>query len=325
MKLASLRDGSRDGALIVVRGDNAVYAPAADIAPTLQHALDHWDQAAPQLRQVAQALQDGSLPGQALVTSALHAPLPRAYEWIDGSAYINHIVLVRKARGAEPPATLESDPLMYQGGSGVFLSPCDDIPLADPAWGLDFEAELCVVLGDMPQGTDANNAEQYIRLIMLCNDITLRNLIPAELGKGFGFLQSKPATAFAPFAITPDELGDAWQDGRVHLPLISSLNGNRVGTPDAGPEMHFSFYQLMAHMAKTRSFTAGTILGSGTVSNADRQKGISCLAEKRMLEIIDSGAAKTPFLAAGDTVAIEMLDKGGRSLFGRIQQKVVFS
>jgi fumarylacetoacetate (FAA) hydrolase len=232
-------------------------------------------------------------------------------------------VLVRKARNAEPPATLETDPLVYQGGSGVLLGPTDDIPLVNPEWGLDYEAEICVILGDTPRGVTAENAHEHIKLITICNDVTLRNLIPPELAKGFGFFTSKPATAFAPFAVTPDVLGDALRDGRIHLPLHSWLNGERSGSPDAGPEMHFSFHDLLAHITKTRAFTAGTILGSGTISNADESKGVSCLAERRMREIIADGSPTTRFLETGDQVAIEMLDAHGQSIFGRIEQKVV--
>lgn len=323
MKLGTLRDGSRDGKLVVVRRDNAVYAPADGIAPNLQAALDGWDDVAPRLEALAADLEAGRVDGLPVEPDRFHAPLPRAYEWVDGSAFLNHVILVRKARGAEPPPTLREDPLVYQGGSGHFLGPTEDIPLADPEWGLDFESEVAVILGDTPQGTTAADAHRYVRLLVLVNDVTLRNLIPAELAKGFGFFQSKPATAFGPFAITPDELGDAWRDGRVHLPLRTIYNGRLVGDPDAGPEMHFSFFDLIEHICKTRSFTAGTILGSGTVSNEDRARGISCLAERRMIEIIETGAPQTPFMRPGDTVEIEMLDGRGRSLFGRISQKVV--
>lgn len=323
MKLATLRDGSRDGKLVVVRRDNAVYAPADGIAPNLQAALDDWEGIAPRLEALAADLEEGKIEGAPVDVTKLHAPLPRAYEWVDGSAYLNHVILVRKARGAEPPPTLREDPLVYQGGSGHFLGPAEDIPLADPAWGLDFESEVAVILGDTPQGTRAEDAHRYVRLLVILNDVTLRNLIPTELAKGFGFFQGKPATAFGPFAITPDELGDAWKEGRVHLPLRTVYNGELVGDPHAGPEMHFSFFDLIEHISKTRRFTAGTILGSGTVSNEDRARGISCLAERRMIEIIETGAPKTPFMQPGDTVEIEMLDAGGRSLFGRISQKVV--
>lgn len=323
MKLATLKAGGRDGTLVVVRRDGAVYAPAAGIAPTLQAALDDWSAAEPKLRALAEALDSGRHSGQALDPRRLHSPLPRAYEWVDGSAYLNHVILVRKARGAEPPETLKTDPLVYQGGSGVFLGPTDDIPLADPAWGLDFEAEVCVILGDTPMGTRASDAEQHIRLVCVANDVTLRNLIPAELGKGFGFFCSKPATAFSPLAVTVEELGPAWREGRLHMTMRTTYNGRVVGDTETGPEMHFSFCDLIAHITKTRAFTAGTILGSGTVSNADRARGISCLAERRMIETIEGGKPETPFMAAGDTVEIELRDAEGRSPCGRITQKVV--
>jgi len=322
MKLATLRDGSRDGALVVVRQDNAVYAPARDIAPTLQNALDRWDEVEPKLRGLSDKLNQRQVSGLPVDVRKLHAPLPRAYEWVDGSAFLNHVRLVRKARNAEPPATLETDPLVYQGGSGVLLGPTDDIFLADTAWGCDFESEVCVLLGDVPQGVKARDAARHVRLLVLANDVSLRNLIPDELAKGFGFFQSKPATAFSPFALTPDELGPAWREGRLHLPLRTIYNGKQVGNPDAG-EMHFSFFELLQHIAKTRAFTAGTVLGSGTVSNADRARGISCLAEQRTLETIDTGKPVTPFMKPGDTVEIEMLDAEGKSLFGRISQRVV--
>jgi fumarylacetoacetate (FAA) hydrolase len=324
MKLATLlRDGSRDGTLVVVDRRGERYAHARSIAPTLQAALDAWEGIEPELRELAAELEAGEIESHPLDVERLGPPLPRAYEWVDGSAYINHIVLVRKARGAEPPETLRTDPLVYQGGSGVLLGPRSPIPLADPAWGLDFESEVCVILGDTPQGTTAEEATRHVRLITLANDVTLRNLIPPELAKGFGFFTSKPATAFAPFAITPDELGAAWRDGRIHLPLRTWLNGELVGDPDAGPEMHFSFFDLIAHITKTRAFTAGTILGSGTVSNDDEARGISCLAERRMREIIASGAPSTEFLKVGDRVRIEMRDAAGQSLFGTIEQTVV--
>lgn len=322
MKLATLRDESRDGTLIVVSRDNARYAVASDVAPNLQAALDDWDNAEPKLRALFDKLESGEVEGEPVDIGKLHAPLPRAYEWVDGSAYINHIVLVRKARNAEPPETLQTDPLVYQGGSGHFLAPTEDIPLPDPAWGLDFEAEICVVLGDTPRAVSKDDAGQHIKLVMLCNDVTLRNLIPPELKKGFGFFTSKPATAFSPFAVTPDELGDAWKDGRLHLYMKSRLNGDEVGNVHAGPEMHFSFHDLLAHITKTRNFTAGTILGSGTISNEDEAAGISCMAERRMREKIETGEFKTPFLKDGDHVQIEMLDAEGNNLFGTIDQKV---
>lgn len=323
MRLATLRDGTRDGALLVIAPDGRRCVSAGAIAPTLQAALDDWERLAPPLEALSRQLASGAVGGDPLDLKALHSPLPRAYEWVDGSAYLNHVRLVRRARGAEPPPTLETDPLVYQGGSGVLLAPTDAIPLADPSWGLDFEGEVVVVLGDTPQGTSAGDAGAHVRLLMLVNDCTLRNLIPNELAKGFGFFQSKPASAFSPFAVTPDELGDAWRGGRLHLPLYVSLNGQRVGDPEAGPEMHFSFFDLIAHIARTRAFTAGTILGSGTVSNEDRARGISCLAERRMIEIIETGAAATPFLKADDEVLIEMRDPSGRSIFGEIRQRVV--
>lgn len=322
MRLATKKNGTRDGALVVVSSDAQKVASAAEIAPTMQAALDNWAEAEAPLRALAARLDAGEVEGEALKIEELHAPLPRAYEWVDGSAYINHIVLVRKARNAEPPETLETDPLVYQGGSGVLLAPTDDIDLPNPEWGLDFEAEMCVVLGDTPRGVTQENAAENIKLMMLCNDVTLRNLIPPELKKGFGFFTSKPATAFAPFAVTPDELGDAWQDGRVHLPLLSTLNGELAGDPHAGPEMHFSFFDLLAHITKTRAFTAGTILGSGTVSNKDEARGVSCLAERRMREIIKDGKPTTEFLKDGDKVTIKMLDKNGRDIFGTITQTV---
>ncbi|MBK8171330.1 MAG: fumarylacetoacetate hydrolase family protein [Sandaracinaceae bacterium] len=323
MKLATLRDGSRDGILIVVRKDGNGFTKATGIAKTMQLALDTWDESAPKLLALAADLEASRAVSEPLDVRHLHSPLPRAYEWVDGSAYIHHIVLVRKARGAEPPETLMTDPLVYQGGSGVFLGPTEDIPLVDESWGLDFEAEVCVVLGDTPQGTKKEDAHKYIRLFMLANDITLRNLIPPELAKGFGFFQSKPATAFSPFAVTPDELGDALRDGRVHLRLRSTLNGTLAGDPEAGPEMHFSFHDLIAHLARTRSYTAGTIVGSGTVSNVDSARGVSCLAERRTRETLEGGKPVTPFMKPNDRIEIEMLNAQGASIFGRIAQKVV--
>jgi fumarylacetoacetate (FAA) hydrolase len=324
MKLATLRDGSRDGALVVVSRDHATYALATGIAPTLQAALDDWGRCEPLLQERSRLLEKEGF-GQRLDVERLHSPLPRAYEWIDGSAYLNHVRLVRKARGAEPPPTLETDPLIYQGGSGVLLGPRDDIPWVDGAWGLDFEAEVGVILGDVPRGTTAAAAAGHVRLLVLVNDVTLRGLVPDELAKSFGFFQSKPASAFSPFALTPDELGGAWRDGRVHLRLRTTLNGDVVGDVDAGPEMHFSFFDLIAHIAKTRAFTAGTILGSGTVSNADPARGVSCLAERRTREVLETGAPKTRFLEVGDVVRIAMHDDAGRDLFGAIEQRVVAS
>ena len=322
MKLATLRDGTRDGALVVVRRDGTVFARAQDVARTLQSALDAWEATESGLRALSERLDAGKLDGEPLDVRQLHAPLPRAYEWVDGSAYLNHVRLVRKARGAEPPPTLETDPLVYQGGSGVLLGPTQDLVLPDPGWGMDFESEIVVVLGDVPMGTRAAEAGKYVRLITQCNDVSLRNLIPSELAKSFGFFQSKPATAFGPFAVTPDELGPAWRDGRAQVRVRSTLNGRVVGDTEAGPEMHFSFFQLLEHVAKTRAFTAGTLLGSGTVSNEDRARGISCLAERRMIETIEQGKPTTPFMAVGDRIEIETFDGADRSLFGRISQVV---
>lgn len=322
MRLATIDDGTRDGRLVVVRGDGLACADAGAVAPCLQAALDRWEEAAPRLRLLAADLEAGRAPARPLDPRACRAPLPRAYEWIDGSAYLTHVRLVRRARGAEPPPGLTTDPLVYQGGSGVLLGPTDPIPLGDPAWGLDFEGEVCVITGDVPLGTAAADALRHVRLLCLANDVSLRNLIPGELAKGFGFFQSKPATAFSPFAATPDELGPAWRDGRVHLRLTVRLNGAVVGDLDAGPEMHFSFADLLAHAARTRALTAGTIVGSGTVSNEDPARGVSCLAERRVREQLRDGAPRTPFLAAGDRVEIEMRDGAGRSLFGAIDQRV---
>ena len=325
MKLATLRDGTRDGRLLVVRADGEVGAPAPAPWTSLQRALDDWDAALPALRATAAALDGRDLDGIAIDPARLAAPLPRAYEWVDGSAYLNHVILVRKARKAEPPPTLTTDPLVYQGGSGDLLGPRDDLELPDPAWGLDYESEVVVILGDTPRGTTAATAAPHVRLVMLANDVTLRNLIPDELAKGFGFFQSKPATAFSPFAVTPDELGDAWKDGRLQARVRSTYNGAVIGDCDSGPEMHFSFHDLIAHLCKTRRYTAGTIVGSGTVSNADRARGISCLAEIRMIETIDHGAPKTPFMKVGDRIAIEAVLPDGSSPFGRIEQTVVAS
>jgi fumarylacetoacetate (FAA) hydrolase len=322
MRLATLRDGSRDGRLVVVRRDGEAFADASRIAPTLQAALDGWRACELGLRALAASVDAGRVSVEPLDPARLLSPLPRAYEWVDGSAYLNHVRLVRKARGAEPPPTLETDPLVYQGGSGVLLAPCEDIPLPDPAWGMDFEAEVCVVLGDVPRGAAAEDAERHVRLLCLANDVTHRNLVPGELAKGFGFFQSKPATAFSPFAVTPEELGDAWRGGRLHLRLSVRWNGAQVGDVDTG-EMHFSFHDLVRHVARTRGFTAGTILGSGTVSNADPARGWSCIAEQRAREMIEHGAPRTRFLEPGDRIEISARDAGGRDVFGTIRQRVV--
>lgn len=323
MRLATRRDGSRDGRLVVVRRDGEAWLDASRVAPTLQDALDRWDACAPSLRALAASLDAGDERGAPVDPAELHSPLPRAFEWVDGSTYLNHARLVRRARGAELPPEFERDPLVYQGGSGVLLGPTDDIPLPDPSWGLDFEGEVCVILGDVPIGVRAADAPGHVRLLCLANDLTYRNLVPGELAKGFGFFQSKPATAFSPFAVTPDELGAAWAGGRAHLRLSVRWNGERVGDLDTGPEMHFSFGDLLQHLARTRAFTAGTLLGSGTVSNADRARGYSCIAEKRTLETLDRGEPSTRFLLPGDTVEIEARDGAGRNLFGTIAQRVV--
>jgi fumarylacetoacetate (FAA) hydrolase len=307
MRLASLRAGGRDGSLLVVASDGLRAARARAVAPSLQAALDDWDRLAPALEALSREVEAGSIPTFDLDFDALGPPLPRAYEWIDGSAYLEHIRLVRRARGAEPPPTLSTDPLVYQGGSGVLLGPRQSFRLAEAAWGLDFEAEVTVVLGDTPQGSSAADAGSHVKLLMLVNDWTLRNLVPDELAKGFGFFCSKPASAFSPFAVTPDELGAAFREGRVHLPLRVTLNGERVGDPDAGA-MHFSFFDLIAHVTRTRAFTAGTILGAGTASNSDQTRGVCCLAERRAREMIEHGSVLTPFLKPGDRVTIEMLD-----------------
>lgn len=318
MRLATLRDGSRDGALVVVTPDGEGYVDATDIAPNLQTALDHWVLIKPRLE--ARAQEHDSV--QPLRERSLAAPLPRAYEWLDGSAYISHIELVRKARGAELPPGLRTDPLVYQGGSGVCLGAHDPMGPFDESWGIDFEAEICVILTDTPMGTPVERAHESIALVMLANDTSLRNLVPYELKKGFGFVQSKPSTTFSPFAVTLDELGSAFSKGRLYRRLESRLNGRWVGAPESGAAMHFSFLDLIAHVTKTRALTAGTMIGSGTVSNHDAKNGVGCLAEQRMREIIQYGEARTPFLKSGDVVEIEMLDEAGKSIFGCIRQRV---
>jgi fumarylacetoacetate (FAA) hydrolase len=322
VKLATLHDGTRDGALAVVRRRGDRLCRAGAIVPSLQAALDDWDRTRPKLQALADDLEAGRCGWEPVDATRMLAPLPRAYEWVDGSAYLNHMLLVRRARGAEPPATLRQDPLVYQGGSGVLLGPRAPLGLPNPEWGLDFESEVAVILGDTPQHTTAEAAPRHVRLLMLANDVTYRNLVPAELDKGFGFFCSKPATAFSPFAITPDELGSAWRGGRVHLRLCSYRNDERVGDPEAGDPMHFSFFDLIAHITKTRAFTAGTIVGSGTVSNEDPARGVSCLAEKRVREQLEHGQPKTTFLRAGERVRIEMLAADGTNLFGSIEQEV---
>ncbi|MCS3454155.1 fumarylacetoacetate hydrolase family protein [Aeromonas rivuli] len=327
MKLATLNNGRRDGALLVVSRDLGRAVQVPQIAPNLQGALDEWHRLAPRLEAVYQALNEGETDGACASAfpfdeGACLSPLPRAYQWLDGSAYVNHVELVRKARGAEMPASFWQDPLMYQGGSDSFLPPRGPILMADEAWGIDFESEIAIVTDDVPMGTPKGKAARHVRLLMLVNDVSLRNLIPGELAKGFGFFQSKPSSAFSPLAITPDELGEAWADGKVHLPLRTHLNGALFGAPDAGVDMTFDFHDLIAHAARTRPLGAGTIIGSGTISNYDRSAGSACLAERRMLEIIESGQATTPFLRFGDTVSIAMQDRNGLNLFGTISQRV---
>ena len=322
MKLATYRDGSRDGQLVVVSRDLGSAHYATGIATRLQQALDDWNFISPQLQDLSETLNGGKArhafpfdPRQCM------APLPRAYQWADGSAFVNHVELVRRARGAELPASFHTDPLMYQGGSDDFLGPCDDIR-ADEAWGIDFEAELAVVTGDVALGSTPEAALEGVRLLMIANDVSLRELVPAELAKGFGFFQSKPATAFGPVAVTPDELGGAWRRGRVHLVLRSDWNGRTVGRCDAGEEMTFHFGQLIAHICRTRNVRAGSIVGSGTVSNRDWSRGYSCIAEKRAIETIEGGAPQTPFMRHGDTIRIEMQGADGQSVFGAIEQTV---
>lgn len=333
MKLASLK-GGRDGRMVVVSKDLSRCASASAVAPTLQAALDDWQAAAPRLTEIADALEAGRIAHVAFEPAKCAAPLPRAYQWVDGSAYVNHVALVRQARGAQVPASFWSDPLMYQGASDIFLGPRDQIALADEACGLDLEAEVAVILGDVPMGASREQAGNAIRLFMLVNDLTLRNLTGPELAKGFGFLQSKPSSAFTPVAVTPDELDNAFDGAKVQLPLLSFINGKPFGKPVAGNDMTFDFPTLIVHAAKTRALCAGTILGAGTVSNraadggpgkpiADGGLGFSCIAEQRTIETIRDGKPATPFLGFGDRVRIEMRDAQGRSIFGAIEQEVV--
>ncbi len=332
MKLASMQQG-RDGRLVVVSDDLSRCVPVPDIALTLQQALDHWDSVAPALAAVATKLNAGEIEGQPFDETDCASPLPRAYQWADGSAYVNHVELVRKARNADMPPSFWTDPLMYQGGSDSFLSPYDPILMADEAYGIDLEGEVAVVTGDVPMGVTPEQAKAHIRLVMLVNDVSLRGLIPNELAKGFGFFQSKPSSAFSPVAVTPDSLGDAWDGGKLHLALLSAINGQPFGKPNAGIDMTFDFPTLIAHAAKTRPLSAGTIIGSGTVSNKDPDGGpgrpvaegglgYSCIAEIRTIETIRDGKPTTPFLRFGDRVRIEMKDKEGRSVFGAIDQQV---
>ena len=323
MKLASLKVGGRDGTLIIVSRDLTRGVAVPDIATTLQSALDDWDESSPKLREVAEDLESGSVAGEFSFNPAdCASPLPRAYHWVDGSAYVNHVELVRKARGAEMPESFWHDPLVYQGGSDDFLGPNDDIVVPSEEFGIDMESETAVITGDVPMGTSADDAGQYVRLLMIVNDVSLRNLIPGELAKGFGFYQSKPSTAFSPVAVTPDELAGDYSDGVFRLPLRTHLNGEFFGAPDCDVDMTFNFNQLIAHVTKTRRLGAGAIIGSGTISNYDRSKGSSCLAEKRMLETIENGKPVTPFMSFGDRVRVEMLDEDGASIFGAIDQVV---
>jgi len=326
MKLASLKSAHRDGQLIIVDRALRRYVPVPHIAATLQSALDSWQASEPKLRAAAIELESADpVHAQPFDARACAAPLPRAYQWLDGSAYLHHVELVRKARGAEMPASFRTDPLMYQGGSDALLGACDAAPFVSEEHGIDLEAEVAVVTDDVPLGVTAAAAARHVKLLMLVNDWSLRNLVAGELAKGFGFLQSKPATAFSAIAATPDELADAWRDGKLNLPLLSHINGELLGQPNAGVDMSFSFYELLAHAARTRRLGAGTILGSGTVANRDPERGCSCLAERRTLEVLKYGAARTPFLKFGDRVRIEMLAANGASIFGALDQEVVCS
>ncbi len=332
MKLATLKDSTRDGRLVVVSRDLTRCSEVGHIARTLQAALDDWAHAGPRLARVAEGIETGSQPTMRFHEHEAASPLPRAYQWADGSAYVNHVELVRKARNAEMPASFWTDPLMYQGGSDSFLGPRDPIVVADEAYGIDMEGEIAVIVDDVAMGASVEDARAAIRLVMLVNDVSLRGLIPAELAKGFGFFQSKPSSAFSPVAVSPDELGEAWKDGKLHLPLLVSLNGKPFGRADAGVDMTFDFGQLVAHAARTRPLVAGSIIGSGTVSNkldggpgkpvSEGGRGYSCIAELRMIETIATGTARTPFMKFGDTVRIEMKDQTGHSIFGAIEQTV---
>lgn len=334
MKLASLKNGSRDGLLVVVSRDLSRCVAVPAIASTMQQLLDNWAQLSPKLNEVYQALNSGKADGEmAFEQSQCESPLPRAYQWADGSAYVNHVELVRKARNAEMPPSFWTDPLMYQGGSDDFIGPRDNVEVVSEDYGIDFEGEVAVITDDVAMACSADEARSKIRLLMLVNDVSLRGLIPNELAKGFGFFQSKPASAFSPVAVTPDELGEHWRDGRVHLPLLSTYNGKLFGKPNAGIDMTFDFGQLVAHAAKTRNLGAGAVIGSGTVSNKQGTEhgtavdeggvGYSCIAEIRMIETIRDGKPSTAFMKFGDTIRMEMLDAQGNSIFGAIDQQVV--
>ncbi|MCR6494915.1 fumarylacetoacetate hydrolase family protein [Thermomonas sp. S9] len=323
MKLGSLKEGGRDGTLVVVARDLSRAVRADGIAPTLQRALDDWQQAAPRLNALAEALEAGPVEGEfALDLQALAAPLPRAYEFVDGSAYLPHVERVRRARGAQVPESFYVDPLMYQATSAGFYGPRDPVLVASEDYGIDLEAEVVVVTDDVPMGVSLAQAAAHIQLIGLVNDVSLRNLIPDELAKGFGFLQSKPRSALSPVLVTPDELGAAWQGNKVHLPLLTHINGQWFGAPEAGVDMQFDFAQLVAHAARTRPLAAGTLVGSGTVANQDTSKGASCFAERRTVETLEHGKPLTPFMHFGDVVRIEMLGHDGRSVFGAIEQRI---
>jgi len=322
MKLASLKHG-RDGKLVVVSKDLSKYVSAEKVAPTMQAALDNWAETKSDLVALYDGLESGDLSGSAFDPAKCDAPLPRSYHWVDGSAYVTHVELVRKARGAELPPSFWEDPLVYMGASDAFIGPHDDVLAGSEEWGIDFEAEVAVITDDVPAGTTAAGAGKHIKLLSILNDVSLRNLIPAELAKQFGFYQSKPQTAFAPVFVTPDELGDAWDGKKLHLPLHAVYNGEKFGSPDAGVDMTFDFCQLIAHAAKSRALVAGTVVGSGTVSNKGSQEGSCCIAEVRCLETIADGKPSTPFMSFGDRVEIDMFDESGKTIFGRIDQKVV--
>ena len=324
MKLATLKEGGRDGTLIVVSRDMTRAVEAKDIAASLQAALDDWDQTAPRLNTLYDELNADQVEDAFdLDINDLAAPLPRCYQFLDGSAYLPHVERVRKARGAEVPESFFTDPLMYQAVSDGFMGPLDDIAMASTEWGIDFESEIGVITDDVPMGATPEECANHVQLVTILNDVSLRNLIPGELAKGFGFLQSKPRSSLAPVVVTPDELGDAWQNEKLHLPLLTHLNGELFGEPEAGEDMQFSFAELLAHAAKSRPLAAGTLLGSGTIANQDTSRGASCLAEKRMLEIIANGKPETPFMQFGDKVRIEMKTRDGESIFGAIEQEVV--
>ncbi len=321
MKLASLKQG-RDGQLVVVSKDLGQYVPAQAVAPTLQAALDNWAETEDQLKAIYDDLEAGKLDASPFDPMLCAAPLPRSYHWVDGSAYVTHVELVRKARGAALPESFWTDPLVYMGASDAFIGPCDDIEMEREDWGIDFEAEVAVITDDVPAGVTPDQAMKHIKLLAILNDVSLRNLIPGELAKQFGFYQSKPWTSFSPVFVTPDELGDAWDGTKLHLPLHAILNGTKVGSPNAGIDMTFDFAQLITHAAKSRSLMAGTVVGSGTVSNKGSKEGSCCLAEVRCLEIIADGKATTPFMSFGDRVEIDMFDQEGKTIFGRINQVV---